>query len=795
MRKLHSSAIITLLIAASIQAVGQDAKLDTLKKDFRTFRETVLQEKLFVHTDQDFYMTGETLWFRIYAVDGTFHKPVNVSKVAYVELLGSNSSAIVQSKVQLSSNGGRGSLFIPATLGSGTYELRVYTRWMRNFPSSYFFRKKITIVNPFLRPEPASDKPTPAAIVEFFPEGGNWVAGHRTKVGFRIRSASSDAVTSAVVLENDRDTVAVLSALKFGLGNFVMTPKAGVQYRCRVKLRAGGSQTVDLPNVQENGISMTVVDSSASSLKVIARRSESSANALAHTYLFIHSRHVLVHAEAKAFYPNSATFLIDKSLIPGGVTHLTLFDENLNPVCERLYFKRPEKELRVDISTNQSTYSTRRNVELDLKTAYKGSSISSNASVAVYKIDSLSADEQRDIYTHLYLTSDLAGQVDSASYYFQSTPDVAIAADNLMLTHGWRRFKWDDVRKRTTSLPFIPEFRSHLVTGKVAKSDQTPAQGILTYLSSPGKIVNLYGARSNKDGEVQFEVRDFWGSRQLIMQTNFAYDSAYSLSVNNSYDPAPPMLSLPPFKLTLAMEGKLNSKSVAMQVQDIYYRQENEKVLSVKNDSTAFFGPPDEIYNLDDYTRFPVMEEVMREYVPGVMVRKRKDGFHFIVLDMVNKGVLPDNPLVVIDGVPVFEVDDIMAFDPLRVKRLEVVTRNFYVGPIVIPGIVSYQTYAGDLAGFQIDPRSVSINYEGLQLQREYYSPSYETQKARNTRLPDQRHLIFWAPEVDLSNGSKKLEFYTSDIQGNFVVEVNALGADGTAGFGTANFQVKRADF
>jgi len=52
-----------------------------------------------------------------------------------------------------------------------------------------------------------------------------------------------------------------------------------------------------------------------------------------------------------------------------------------------------------------------------------------------------------------------------------------------------------------------------------------------------------------------------------------------------------------------------------------------------------FYGKADENYLLDDFTRFPVMEEVMREYVPGVFVRKRRDGFHFLVRDDVNKSL------------------------------------------------------------------------------------------------------------------------------------------------------------
>ena len=99
----------------------------------------------------------------------------------------------------------------------------------------------------------------------------------------------------------------------------------------------------------------------------------------------------------------------------------------------------------------------------------------------------------------------------------------------------------------------------------------------------------------------------------------------------------------------------------------------------------------------------PVMEEVMREYVPGVFVRKRKDGFHFIVLDLVNGGVLPGDPMVLLDGVPILDVDDIMAVDPRRIRKLEVVNRQYHLGQAVFFGIVSYTSYQGDLAGVEVE--------------------------------------------------------------------------------------------
>jgi hypothetical protein len=82
------------------------------------------------------------------------------------------------------------------------------------------------------------------------------------------------------------------------------------------------------------------------------------------------------------------------------------------------------------------------------------------------------------------------------------------------------------------------------------------------------------------------------------------------------------------------------------------------------------------------------------------------------------------------------------------------------------------------------------LNYEGLQLQREFYVPQYETQKARESRLPDQRYLLYWNPAIQVK-GKVQINFYTSDVPGDYSVVVEGLTKEGIPGTATATFKVK----
>jgi hypothetical protein len=797
MRKLFPVSVFLAVLFSTAIAQAQQSQLDSIRRKFKDYRDVTFQEKLFVHVDQNFYLTGEILWLRIFSVDGVVHRPSTMSKVAFVELLDRSGSPVVQTKIQLGEHGGQGSVFIPATLASGNYTLRVYTQWMRNFSPDYYFHKEVTVVNPFVRPDNLMVANAAKTTVEFFPEGGNLVSGVKTRVGFKISNTLGESMSgNGFVIRNSTDTVATFSPLKFGLGSFYFTPAPNEEYKCTFVDESGNSSSHPLPKVNGNGYAMHLSDSGANLLKIRVNLAGVDKSSLTYTYLFVHARQSIALAEAKPIYPNEAVYVIPKGNLPEGISHFTVFDDQQRPVCERLYFKAPVNPLTLGLSTDQTSYTTRRKVSLNVTSAANSSAVPADVSLSVFRLDSLSSGNREDILAYLYLQSDLKGTIESPEYYFSKDADAAAAADNLMLTHGWRRFSWENILKRKTEIRFIPEVRSHLITGKVSKSDGSPVPGVLTYLSSPGKLVNVYGARSNEDGLVHFEVRDFWGPRRLIFQTDTSQDSTYNLSINNPYDESKSPAPIKPFVLPAALEEKLSARSLSMQVQDIYYREVNDRVVAVKNDSTGFFGQPDETYNLDDYTRFPVMEEVMREYVPGVLVRKRRSGFHFLVVDRLNKGILNGDPLVLLDGMPVFDVDQIMAFDPLKIKKLEVVTRNFYVGPLRLPGIVSYSTYTGDLAGFTMDPRSIVINYEGLQSQREFYSPRYDSQKEKSSRLPDQRTLLHWVPSIRTNeDGKATVDFYTSDTTGEFMIVAHGLGMNGKAATAVQKFVVKRNDF
>ena len=134
--------------------------------------------------------------------------------------------------------------------------------------------------------------------------------------------------------------------------------------------------------------------------------------------------------------------------------------------------------------------------------------------------------------------------------------------------------------------------------------------------------------------------------------------------------------------------------------------------------------------------------------------------YHLPVFDLPNNRFFDPDPLILLDGVPVFNIDSLIVLDPLKMRKLETVQHRYFLGATNFAGIMNWTTYKGDLGGYILDPHATVVDYEGLQLQREFYSPSYATEEQAGSHLPDFRNVLYWcqAPLVAYKMQRGKVE-------------------------------------
>lgn len=719
-----------------------------------------LQEKIFASTDKSFYLTGEILWFKLNIVSADSLKALDLSKVAYVEILSAQQKPVLQATVALNNGDGNGSIYLPSSVTSGNYIFRAYTNWMKNFGADNYFQKVITVVNTLTPFTKSVTENSDNYKIDFFAEGGSLVSNIQSKITFKIINENNTAVNAAGnIVDENNNTIASFTTSKYGMGVFYFTPEANHAYTAVVNIN-GKSIKQTLPVAADKGFVMHVSNNTNQYIVSV-----NSKPAIQQTiYLTTNSGSAEKTFTQTTDANGAATFIIEKNQLPSGLIQLTVLGTDKQPQCEELVLIKPQT-FQTNIKTDNNIYSPRSAVNLNLAS----SSANAKLSVAVYMIDSLQAFNDNDVFS---LSSN--NIADSLSQ------DVLL--DELLA-------KSKSHQNQTQAFRFAPEHEGHIIEGKVIdKNSGSRAAHIRVFLSVPGVHFKFTSAVSNDTGEVFFDVKDAYGLGELVVQTA-KEDSMYHVEIADPFSNEISSLNAPQLSLSDSDLLQLSQSNLAMQVQNAYTINQLNTFTSPVIDTLPFYGFADSRYDLDDYTRFNTMEEVLREYITGLDVRIRQSNYYLHALDLNHVMLFDDNPLVLVDGVPIFDMNKVIAYNPLKIKKAEVVKRKFLLNSFTADGILSYTTYKGDLDGFPFEPGSLELSYDGLQLQRTFYAPQYATAEQRQSRLPDYRTTLYWAPQI--TGTDKQISFYTSDVKGKYIAVVQGIDNSGHTSYSTTEFEVR----
>ena len=784
------------LLMISLHAAGQKNELTFLQNSVENYTKNNLQEKIYVHTDKNFYVANEICWFKIYNVDAIFNKPLSISKVAYVELIDNNNKAVWQEKIALNEGSGNGSILMPSVIATGNYTLRAYTNWMKNFNTSFFFEKKISILNTSLTQENNYTPIKENYSIQIFPEGGNLVAGQLAKLAFKIVNQFGKGVQAKGYLLNEKgDTItrcntSSLGIGSMGMGSFTFNPQTNQGYSLSLTTNDDKIINQKLPNVFDKGYTLSLGNSTADAspndnastinINIAGIQLENT-----NVYLLVHARGIVSHTIAGQIKNGSCSLTIDKSKLNEGINIFTLFNQAQEPVCERLYFNYPKNVLETSLEIESPVLAKRRKVNLQIATKQGMNGFAAaNTSMAVYKIDSIQSLDDHNIQNYIWLNSDLVGSIENPGAYFQNiNNNTLLAMDQLMLVNGYRRFKWENVLSNTTpSFKYLPELAGSIITGKmVQKGTNTPAKEVTGFIAMPSKNTLFKAGISDDNGHIQFEFPQLYNDGQLILQADSSkynahkieIDNPFYISKNNSQLIEPIMLP----KLNKEIIQQLNSN---IEIQNHFKADNFNHFISPTIDSNAFYYKPDYTYYLDLYARFTTMEEVIREYVTPITLTKNEGRFQLAVYDDQNKRFFDKAPLVLLDGVPILNMDKFIEYDPLKIRKLEVVSRTYFSGNLAFNGIANFITYNGKMEGYELDPRATLIDYKGLQIQREFIAPVYENQAQIDNRSPDFRHLLHWSANINTSSKGKiNTAFYTSDVPGKYAIVIQGISKQG----------------
>ncbi|MFH6946104.1 hypothetical protein [Flavobacterium sp. FlaQc-50] len=134
-----------MLLAINTFAMAQNSSLSKSEPISIATNET-----LFVHLNNTTLIAGETLHCKLYCTNPTNNTWSEISKIAYVDLVNSDSQVIFSNKIYLDNGKGQGDFFIPTTIETGNYKLIAYTKWMLNKKDLKTAKTDLLLINPYL---------------------------------------------------------------------------------------------------------------------------------------------------------------------------------------------------------------------------------------------------------------------------------------------------------------------------------------------------------------------------------------------------------------------------------------------------------------------------------------------------------------------------------------------------------------------------------------------------------------------------------------------------------------------
>jgi len=745
-----------IILTGSLGLINGDHDLRTneILDKLNIFRTKYRQQKIHLHTDKDIYQAGETVWLKAYLVEASSMLPDSVGKEIYVDLIDFNNQH-VRSIILRNKNGfSHGDLLLSDTLMQGNYQLRSYTNWMRNFESDFFYNKTIVVKNPnyenvvtrnrlkeikkYNRKYNHSES---TRTVQFFPEGGNLVAGFQCKVAFKAENNLGQSVNIQGVLFDDKSNqITTFESVHEGMGVFAFTPGHDRKYTAKIKYSDGENAKFALPKVMAQGIVMSVDPFAGEDVKLTIRSNRPPSEDVTFKEIIVvaQSRGV-VHFVSKEVLNDAPVVLsIPKKSLPGGIVQITLFDGRNEPQCERLVFVDPVKELdacRISLTEHSKGDSIFYQVQL---TKPNGMPVVGNLSLAVS--ESLGDSENSgNIFTDLLFTSDLKGHIDNPSYYFnKAEPDAKNHLDLVMLVNGWRRFVWKEIlADRFPKIRYSPA-EGISVDGKITRDHfGIPIFNSKVKLTIMNSYNDQFETYTNKKGQFSFPNLDYEDSIDVKIEA-FKPLGGKGVQIVLT-DTAVPEISTKTFAAVQNEEFdkaklKANNRRENLRLKGLYKKPE------ASNDIPKIHETPRDVINVGpDASEYSNILQYMTGKVAGVQITGNR-----VIIRGMSTLYGSTDPLYLMDGVPI-DAGSVSAINPSDIATIEVLKgpdASIY-GVQGSNGVIGFYSRRGTFMKRGV----IEFGMLGYYKAREFYVPAYNSWNYKPTSYNIPRTL-YWKPYI-----------------------------------------------
>lgn len=790
------AAILSLLLCAQgsyAQKISKD--FDKRLTQFKELHKVVPVEKVFLHLDKTQYGQGETIWLKSYLTAGADHLPSTLSKNVYVELMTTEGEFVDRIILRSEQGLSHGSLKLDKQMVQGEYYLRAYTEYMKNQGSDFFYTKKIKVYSLDRSELPATSAEEKPLELLFYPEGGHLVRHVASRMAFEVRGSDDDTKVYTGTIYNAKNRkITSFSTTHEGRGLVSFVPKDGSGYYAKLD---GSDESFPLPDIHYAGVVMSVNNADEDYVKITVKNNKTNKDTY---HIVAHTRGYITFASQIRLKGNRTFTRIDKSTLPEGITHITLFDPKMRPMADRLVFINQNEGLNIDVRSNKPVYGSRELATVGFTvTDEKGKPVEGSFSLSAFDATSENDQLSHNIRTHLLLNSDVKGHVKNPSQYFDKTKKAEKNLDLLMMVKGWSRFDWRNIPDYMNQ-ELYPVESGLTISGNLSRENGKQLKdGKVFLMNNATKSISTPLAMTGDDGRFRFDNQIFFDTTQLVFQ---GFHKKGFKNVTMDLDTLPADIPLNTYPTPDSEYNPINVDILKFRTRtyvtsdSVFARRNGYTDLGTVTVESRKEGTRDAridpAMTTTDFTEIPYEERrkkdpyrIMMGRVPGLQFGattgpggNSEVAFMEPRFGMGQRWNQPPN--ILIDGIEA-TFDEVYSLPSTQIDYILTVRNN--------PGLIAIYTLSAEKY-HEITPKPGLFvkNLPGYHTPNEFYAPRYEDEN-EDQDLPDQRTTLFWSPMITTDkNGEAMFSFYTPDQTTQVIVDVQGISTKGNAGAGSLRF-------
>ena len=800
--RISGLLLISIIAAFSFINTSNDFTQYLIRK-LKDYADNYLQEKVYLHFDRPFYFAGDDIWFKIYIVNANSHIHQPFSQVVYVDFMNQNQEVVDRKKVRIKEGMGHGNITLDKNLPTGVYTLHAYSNWMRNFDAFLLFERKISILSPLISLEKMTYR-SDSIVLQFFPEGGYMISGIENKVAFKASNLEGKGKqVSGKIIDQDNNIIQEFESFHKGMGLITINPAPETTYFAEINTGSISMSKYKLPAPVQEEFILSVDNSKADFVYVnLVSTADLPKEIGKRVWLVAQSQGKIFFMTYGSLNKN-IKISIPKLSLPVGIIHFTVFDENLYPKAERLIYIKKPPAYSIEITSKKDEYQPRDSVNISIKlTNDKKLPVMANLSLSAVDLNQVNFNYQHahNIHNYLLLTSELKGYIKDPGFYFDPANEKADQAlDILLMTHGWRRYKWEKVLTDNYDEPKYLFEAGINITGKLTNQFKKPISNGIVYMIIQSGDGLFQNAVTDEAGNFGFYNLDISSSTEIIIQGHRKKGNKGGIQVI-----VDSISTMPNFERNLMefdenefinyrqvfeMGKKRAEIEAAFDLSAMNIILEEVVIEATKIDpmterkSGQLYSNPDTRLIMDDanLSGYLSITDFLRGKVAGVVI----SGSTFDPKITIRGST----PILLLDGFPTSP--QVIASIPItNIETVDILKRPNIYGRS--GGVIAIYSKKGSVNKDLVRHGLVNFQPKGYSIIKEFYRPAYNQSQEISVK-PDHGATLHWEPFVEIdSTGTTDVSFYNAELETTVLIVVEGITKNGLPVVGRMLYSIKK---